>query len=144
MANFFKSCCTPIFAELLAVRPLALTIAVAGAVQLGASTLGFGMPCAFHQMTGLPCPGCGLTRSVLALLHGHVKDSFLLQPFGPVLMVGLCMSLATVVMPLPLRQRFIRAVASVESRTGLTMWVLMLLMILWGVRLTGVLPLYAI
>ena len=27
-------------------------------------------PCFFYQATGIPCPGCGLTRSVLSLLHG--------------------------------------------------------------------------
>jgi hypothetical protein len=28
--------------------------------------------CAFHQITGLWCPGCGLTRGTYQLLHGHV------------------------------------------------------------------------
>lgn len=27
--------------------------------------------CTFHKMTGLWCPGCGNTRSVNAMLHGH-------------------------------------------------------------------------
>ena len=29
----------------------------------------FGSLCAFHLLTGLPCPGCGGTRAVLALLR---------------------------------------------------------------------------
>lgn len=28
-------------------------------------------PCTFYQLTGFPCPGCGNTRSVLALLKGN-------------------------------------------------------------------------
>ena len=28
--------------------------------------------CQFHQLTSLDCPGCGLTRSLYALLHGNV------------------------------------------------------------------------
>ncbi len=27
--------------------------------------------CTFHKITGLWCPGCGNTRSVNAMLHGH-------------------------------------------------------------------------
>lgn len=29
-------------------------------------------PCLFHKFTGLYCPGCGTTRGLHALLHGHV------------------------------------------------------------------------
>ncbi len=28
--------------------------------------------CTFHQLTGLQCPGCGSTRALHQLLHGHV------------------------------------------------------------------------
>lgn len=27
--------------------------------------------CQFHRLTGLNCPGCGMTRAVYALLHGE-------------------------------------------------------------------------
>lgn len=30
--------------------------------------LGFGIPCVFHLITGLNCPGCGTSRMLLALL----------------------------------------------------------------------------
>jgi len=39
--------------------------------------------CAFKKATGLYCPGCGGTRSVRALLHGHFILSFLYHPFIP-------------------------------------------------------------
>src|SRR5438874_10919905 len=29
--------------------------------------------CRFHQLTGLNCPGCGATRGLYALLHGHLQ-----------------------------------------------------------------------
>ena len=36
------------------------------------STHGFYPVCEFHQLTGLNCPGCGGTRAVYQLLHGHL------------------------------------------------------------------------
>ncbi len=39
-------------------------------------------PCQFHRVTGLNCPGCGMTRAIYALLHGHftaaLRDNALL------------------------------------------------------------------
>ena len=29
------------------------------------------MVCQFHQLTGLNCPGCGMTRALYALVHGN-------------------------------------------------------------------------
>ena len=31
--------------------------------------------CFFHELTGLYCPGCGVQRSLHALLNGHVLDA---------------------------------------------------------------------
>jgi hypothetical protein len=39
--------------------------------------------CAFHQATGLWCPGCGLTRGVYQLLHGHVGAALGYNIFTP-------------------------------------------------------------
>jgi len=44
-------------------------------------------PCGFHQTTGQPCPGCGLTTAFAHMIRGHVLQAVLVQPFGAVLCV---------------------------------------------------------
>lgn len=39
-----------------------------------------GTLCFFKTITGLPCPGCGITQSTLALLRGDVVASFKIYP----------------------------------------------------------------
>lgn len=41
--------------------------------------------CVFRRLTGLPCPGCGLTRSWVMLAHGDIARAFAFNVVGPVL-----------------------------------------------------------
>ena len=46
----------------------------------------FSVPlCPFALLTGHPCPGCGLTRATLALLHGDVAASLHFHPLAMVI-----------------------------------------------------------
>lgn len=37
---------------------------------------GFGIPCLFHLITGLNCPGCGVTRMLVCILHLDFVNAF--------------------------------------------------------------------
>ncbi len=41
-----------------------------------------GLPCPLRTLTGVPCPLCGMTRSVTAAVHGHLAHSLVLNPGG--------------------------------------------------------------
>ena len=45
--------------------------------------------CGFKNLTGLPCPGCGLTHSFCALGKGDVADAFGFNLLGPPLFLVL-------------------------------------------------------
>ena len=79
-----------IVAALVAASIVALFATLWG---LQKANFDFGMvfnPCGFKQRTGLPCPACGMTHSVLAFARGRIGLSFYTQPasaFGCLMLV---------------------------------------------------------
>ncbi|GAB18599.1 hypothetical protein GOEFS_059_00330 [Gordonia effusa NBRC 100432] len=59
---------------------------IAGAWSPAGVTSGPSM-CPFREMTGWPCPACGLTRSFVMLAHGDVSQAFSFNFFGPIFFV---------------------------------------------------------
>lgn len=41
--------------------------------------------CSFHQLTGLSCPTCGMSRSLYELSQFNILQSFKMHLFGPVI-----------------------------------------------------------
>lgn len=71
--------------------------AVAGAFVLSPAGIEDGpVVCPFRLATGLPCPGCGLTRAWVYLAHGSWQESLQANPFG-VVAVALVMALVVAV-----------------------------------------------
>ncbi|HUI79224.1 MAG TPA: DUF2752 domain-containing protein [Bryobacteraceae bacterium] len=52
--------------------------------------------CSLRAHYGLPCPTCGLTRSVILTLHGHLARAWHLAPGGPALTLGVLLAAAGV------------------------------------------------
>lgn len=44
------------------------------------SATGIGIPCIFHAITGLKCPGCGVSRMCLSLLRLDFKSAMKYNP----------------------------------------------------------------
>lgn len=55
---------------------LAVLLAVGIAYFLICYRLGFGLPCMFNKITGLKCPGCGITRMCISLLKGDIYSAW--------------------------------------------------------------------
>jgi hypothetical protein len=54
---------------------------------------GHGVPCFFHQFTGLYCPGCGGTRAVILLSRGDILGALRMNPFTLTLIAAVAASL---------------------------------------------------
>jgi hypothetical protein len=64
---------------------LLLMGATAGAAVWAGTWMACRMPlpgCAFRAITGIPCPTCGATHCVLALMHGHVAQAIGWNPLA--------------------------------------------------------------
>lgn len=125
----------------IGAAPLALLLAALMPlpVQGGRSLLGLPSLCLFHNVTGLPCPGCGMTRSVVCCCHLRFTDSIAYHPLGPIVFVWL---LATALRRLPFppswRRHFPASPAQLGTAGGIAL--MACLLALWGARLVGWLP----
>lgn len=61
-------------------RVLAVAV-VALAFVFPVNGLGFDL-CMLHSATGLPCPGCGLSRGIASIAHGSSAHAFEMNPFA--------------------------------------------------------------
>lgn len=43
--------------------------------------------CPFKMLTGFPCPGCGITKSLVYLYEGDLLKSINFHLFGPIVMI---------------------------------------------------------
>lgn len=75
-----------------AVMPILALISLVGLIIARAwpvpSVDGGDPTCIMRIMTGLPCPGCGMTRSWVHLAHGDVLTAFEYNFFGPLAMLA--------------------------------------------------------
>jgi hypothetical protein len=67
-----------------AIIALSVVLSVRSETQVLLPVLGTPLPdlCMFKRMTGLGCPGCGMTRSFISLGHGDLAMAFSYNPAG--------------------------------------------------------------
>ena len=125
-----------VLADLIRQRMLMVFVVAVAAFQLALTASGLpGWGCPLLKLTGWPCPGCGLTRAVLALLHGEWKKSLTLHAFAPILLAALALIGIASFLPQQQRQRFADTVENIEKRTRLSAVLLIGLVAYWLVRL---------
>ena len=87
---------------LLGLGVIAIYMAVSGKSPEEISLV----PCPFHSITDVPCPGCGMTRACIALTHVNFADAWHYHPFA-FLVVGLAIGITF--FPLQLRAAWNRS-----------------------------------
>ena len=126
----------PVLSSLWRERGLARAVCAAAGAQVVLVFAGLpGWLCPMKAATGIPCPGCGLTRACAALFRGDLSASLRTHAYAPVIVLALLFTGLTLLLPKATRLAFISGVESFERRTGLTAIALVGLLVYWLVRL---------
>ncbi len=95
-------------------------------------------PCFFHQMTGIPCPTCGMTTSFAHTVRLHFYEAFITQPFG---LLACLITMALIPLSFLLMQRRVPWMKVLTARgSNAVMYVLVALFVLawvykiWAMR----------
>ena len=122
-----------IYASMLRERAICAGLFGAAIILVTANIYGLSIwPCSFHAMTGKPCPACGLTRGMSALVHGDVARAVGWNAFTPAFAFAAALMLVTNLLPSAPRLRLVAWVDRVERRTGIVV-ILMAIFVIYGV-----------
>ena len=112
--------------RLLLWAGLILGIGLAYAVFVGLT--GFSIPCPIHALTGLLCPGCGVTRMCMALLALDFPAAWSANPVLLLLLPILAALLARQAVQYVKSGR-----PSLSQRESALVWGMAAVLLLWGV-----------
>ncbi len=88
------------------------------------------IPCIFHSLTELACPGCGMTRACISLVQGQFYAAWCYHPFS-FLIVGL--AIAAAFFPMQLKIAWNRC--SLASQNLIVIGGIILCLSIWLIRI---------
>jgi len=121
-----------------ALRDRKFAFVLSGAVGLQVALVSLRLPgwqCPFFHFTGVPCPGCGLSRATMLLLKGDLAGAIRFHAFAPILLLGIVALILSVLLPKSIIQPAIARAERIERQTGITVLILAGLILYWLARL---------
>ncbi len=91
--------------------------------------------CLIKHVTSVPCPSCGSTKSVMAILQGKVREALFWNPLGFLLLPGLLIAPFWLSFDLILRKNsllnFFRKAELIISRRWVAIPAILLIIVNW-------------
>ena len=123
-------------ADLLRDRRFGLLLMGALGLHVGLGSLGLpNWECPFLRLTGMPCPGCGLTRACLLMLKGEGQAAIRFHAFAPIFILLIGILFISTLLPRSTTEPFIHKAETLERQTGITIIILGGLILYWLARL---------
>ena len=126
----------PPISPVLRDRKFALVLAGAAGLQL--TLVSFSLPgwvCPIFHITGIPCPGCGLSRAIMLLLRGDLRGSLRYHAFAPIFLLTIVAVILASILPGSITEPVVSKAEELEGKTRLTTIILIGLMLYWLARL---------
>lgn len=125
-----------LLSTLVRSRSTCLMLTTAAAVHLGAIALGLpSWQCPIRHGLGIPCPGCGLSRSTFALLQGDIKRSLSIHAFGAIALCLMALIVYAIVISKSRRIKLAGWLDRLEQRTKISAVLLSSFLVYWLIRL---------
>ena len=127
-----------ILATLLADRKIAAILSAAAFFIVILKMAGLaGWQCPVDTAIGRSCPGCGLTRALVALMGGNWQVAVQTHLLAPVAAVAMALLATVAILPAAHGRKIAAAVAVMESRSGIGLLVISTAVVQWIGRLVG-------
>jgi magnesium-transporting ATPase (P-type) len=126
----------PVLAPIVARRAMAAWILGFAFLQLTMTTLN--RPfwyCPFREGFAFPCPGCGMTRAMIALCQGNWHTAMEMHAFAPLCILAVAFVLGTALLPNAKRESLANRLQQWERKTGLTGIIVLTMISYWLLRL---------
>ena len=125
-----------LLSSLIRNRPICVALSSTGMVHLGLVALDLpSWECPIWHRLGVPCPSCGLSRAIAALIQGDMVRALTIHAFAPIAVLVMMLVIYASVVSKHRRMPLSRWLERIERKTCVSAIALGLFLIYWLVRL---------
>ena len=109
------------------IRNALILLGIGALYAVFVRVFGGGLPCVFNLVTGLLCPGCGVTRMCLCLLRFDLAGAFRANA------VLLCLLPVMAATAARLAYLYVRRGTAHDRLSQAAIWAMIVILLVWGV-----------